>query len=381
MFGYTEKNRAMTPATEPQTDSTAPANRPHDPRGREFKASYNTPFWQDFAAVCGVSRHYIRTRVLICLAISGGAVAALILTDNDMMTICLLGASVIAFLILEPTAFLGRYISKASRYIWASCVGACVAAYMSQRPEIIAAAALWTMCGGFLAIRANKSWLIAQNFKSAMLTPDAIHTHPDSRAARSWDLEGRAIVNGISAELGAACHDYAEAAARKVAYYAGYKAADSCIDDLQEELAEYEGIRRQLDRTKSALKSLQKEHKKLVTDYNSVVARNNEAIKLHVSLAESEARKEADALREEIAILKEEIEDLKKGPEKPESKDERLEKAFLELNMSDKQAGVYAGISESSARGWRNERGIPPKSEREREGTRTETQAKGAERT
>ena len=159
---------------------------------------------------------------------------------------------------------------------------------------------------------------------------------------------------------------YAEAAARKVAYYAGYKAADSCIDDLQEALAEYEGIRRQLDRTKSALKSLQKEHKKLVTDYNSVVARNNEAIKLHVSLAESEARKEADALREEIAILKEEIEDLKKGPEKPESKDERLEKAFLELNMSDKQAGVYAGISESSARGWRNERGIPPKSERER---------------
>ena len=112
MFGYTEKNRAMTPATEPQTDSTAPANRPHDPRGREFKASYNTPFWQDFAAVCGVSRHYIRTRVLICLAISGGAVAALILTDNDMMTICLLGASVIAFLILEPTAFLGRSVRR-----------------------------------------------------------------------------------------------------------------------------------------------------------------------------------------------------------------------------------------------------------------------------
>lgn len=366
MFGYTEKNRAMTPATEPQTDSGAPANRQQDTRNREFKASYNTPFWQDFAAVCGVSRDYIRTRVLICLTVSGGAVAALTLTDNDMMIIFLLGASVISFLILEPTAFLGRYVSKASRYTGASCVAACMAAYMSQRPEIIAAAAIWTLCGGFLAIRANKSWLITQNFQSAMLTTDALHTHPDSRAARSWDQEGRAIVNGIAAELGAACHDYAEAAARKVAYYAGYKAADSCIEDLTEELAGYDGIRADLARTKSMLKSLQKEHKRLVTDYNEVVESKNEAVKLHVSIAEKRASQEADALRAEIARLKEEIEDLKKGPEKPEGKDERLEKAFLELNMSDKQAAVYAGISESSARGWRNERGIPPKSERER---------------
>ena len=189
---------------------------------------------------------------------------------------------------------------------------------------------------------------------------------PHSRAARSWDQEGRAIVNGIAAELGAACHDYAEAAARKVAYYAGYKAADSCIEELQEELAGYDGIRADLARTKSMLKSLQKEHKRLVTDYNEVVESKNEAVKLHVSIAEKRASQEADALRAEIARLREEIEDLKKGPEKPEGKDERLEKAFLELNMSDKQAAIYAGISESSARGWRNERGIPPKSERER---------------
>ena len=310
---------------------------------------FTAPEWFEFEAATPVNQRFKALRAAGFAVCVGGAVV--LAYEGRAPTEQALGllTCVLYVLTFDPFAALGAILARASRVILASVVCLAGIAILIPSPGLIGACIGWTIVAVWAVRRFNRRYLMQDTFASARAIPDAIRTAPESKAGLAWRHGGAKTVNGLAAELGATCKDYAEVKARELAYYIGYQTADTKITELSRKV---EKLR--LENT--LLKDAEAEKNDLLKQIAEQDARNRKARERANTERQQLVKKirELEAVNAELArAVPEEVQE--------DDTDSKLRHAYEVLHMSDREAADFAGVSRSRAMRYRKDNGIEPR--------------------
>ena len=310
---------------------------------------FTAPEWYEFEAATPVNqRHKVLRAAGFAVCVGGAVVLAYMSRPPTEQALGLLGCVLYA-LTFDPFAALGAILARASRVILASAVCLAGTVVLVPSPGLIGACIVWAVVAVWAVRRFNRRYLMQDTFASARAIPDAIRTTPESKAGQAWRHGGAKTVNGLAAELGATCKDYAEIKARELAYYIGYQTADTKIDELSRRV---EKLR--LENT--LLKDAESEKNDLLKQIAETDARTRKAREQ----ANTERQQLIKKIRELEAVNAELIRAVPEEVQE-DNTDSKLRHAYEVLHMSDREAADFAGVSRSRAMRYRKDNGIEPR--------------------
>jgi len=308
------------------------------------------PHWYEFEAATPVNQRYKALRVcgFVC-CVSGAVVDMYLSRPPTEQVLALLGCTLYA-LVFDPFAAIGALLARASRVILASSIVLIGITIVVPSPGLITAAGMWTLTAVAVVRRFNRRYLMQDTFASAKAIPDAIRTAPESKAGQAWRHGGAKTVNGMAAELGATCKDYAEIKVRELAFYIGYQQADGRTQEL---IRRCEKLRLENSLYKSAeaeKNDLQRTIEEMDTEHRKRLERAN--------IERQRLLKKIEELENVNAELVRSVpEDAPVG----DDTESKLEYAFLTLHLTDREAAEYAGCAPARAWRYRRNHNIEPK--------------------
>ena len=309
---------------------------------------FSAPQWYEFEAATPVNQRYKALRVCGFIGCAGGAVVVLYSRPPTEQGLALLGC-ILYVLVFDPFMAVGALLARASRVILSSAVCLIGVTVLIPSPGLVGACVLWGVTSLTIVKRFNRRYLMQDTFASAKAIPDAIRTAPESKAGQAWRHGGSKTVNGLAAELGATCKDYAEIKVRELSYYIGYQTADAKSTELTkrcERLRLENALLKDAEDEKSALlkriEEMDAKHKK---DRERA---NIERSRLNKKIEDLEATN-----AELVRAVPEEVQE--------DDIDSKLHHAFMVLHMTDREAAEFAGCDKSRAWRYRKDKGIKPK--------------------
>ena len=324
-----------------QADSTmihSESNRIKPPRWYEFEAA--TPVNQQYKAlrVCG----------FVC-CVSGAVVVMYMGRPPTEQVLALLGCTLYA-LVFDPFAAIGALLARASRVILASSIVLIGITIIVPSTGLLVATGMWTLTAVAVVRRFNRRYLMQDTFASAKAIPDAIRTAPESKAGQAWRHGGAKTVNGMAAELGATCKDYAEIKVRELAFYIGYQQADGRTQELIRRCEKLRIENATLKGAESEISDLRDEIDRMDSEHRKKLERAN--------IERTRLLKKIEELENVNAELVRSVpEDAPVG----DDTEKKLEYAFLTLHLTDREAAEYAGCAPARAWRYRKDKGIKPK--------------------
>ena len=309
-----------------------------------------SPHWYEFEAATPVNQQYKALRVCGFVTCVSGAVVVMYLgRPPTEQVLALLGCTLYA-LVFDPFAAIGALLARASRVILASSIVLIGITIVVPSTGLLVATGMWTLTAVAVVRRFNRRYLMQDTFASAKAIPDAIRTAPESKAGQAWRHGGAKTVNGMAAELGATCKDYAEIKVRELSYYIGYQTADGRTQEL---------IRRceKLRLENSLYKSAEAEKSELQRTIEEITADNQKRLE-RANIERTRLLKHIEELENVNAELVRSVpEDAPVG----DDTESKLEYAFLTLHLTDREAAEYAGCAPARAWRYRKDKGIKPK--------------------
>lgn len=308
------------------------------------------PQWYEFEAATPVNQQYKVLRVCgFVTCVSGAVVVMYMGRPPTEQVLALLGCTLYA-LIFDPFAAIGALLARASRVILASSIVLIGITIVVPSTGLLVATGMWLLTAVAVVRRFNRRYLMQDTFASAKAIPDAIRTAPESKAGQAWRHGGAKTVNGMAAELGATCKDYAEIKVRELAYYIGYQTADGRTQEL---------IRRceKLRIENATLKGAESE----ISDLRDEIDRMDSEHRKKLERANIERQKLLKKIRELETVNAELVRSVPEDAPVGDDTESKLEYAFLTLHLTDREAAEYAGCAPARAWRYRKDKGINPK--------------------
>ena len=331
-----------------QTDSSLiqADSRAIQPESQRIKP----PHWYEFEAATPVNQQYKALRVCGFVCCVSGAVVVMYMGRPPTEQILSLLGCVLYAITADPFAAIGALLARASRVILASSIVLIGITIVVPSTGLLVATGMWTLTAVAIVRRFNKRYLMQDTFASARAIPDAIRTAPESKAGQAWRHGGAKVVNGLAAEIGADCRDYAEVKARELAYYIGYQAADGRTQEL---------IRRceKLRLENATLKDAESE----ISDLRDEIDRMDSEHRKKFERANQERQKLLKKIRELETVNAELVRSVPDDAPVGDDTESKLEYAFLTLHLTDREAAEYAGCAPAKAWRYRKDKGIQPK--------------------
>ncbi len=312
---------------------------------------FTGPKWFEFEAATPINQKHKALRAAGFICCAGGAVVTMYAGRPLADQITALLSCTLYVLVFDPFAAVGAILARASRVILSSAVFLIGITVFIPVPGLIVSSVLWTAAGVAAVRRFNRRYLMQDTFSSARNIPDAIRTAPESRAGQSWRHGGAKIVNGLAAELGATCRDYAEVKARELSYYIGYQTADGRITELNRE-------NNKLRLRNTILEGAEAEKGELlkrIEEKSAELEKTRERANIDHSRLLNKIR-ELEKANEELARA---LPDA--APDQGDTVESKLDYAFKTLHMTDKAAAEFAGTNKTKAVRYRKEHGIEPR--------------------
>lgn len=308
------------------------------------------PHWYEFEAATPVNQQYKALRVcgFVC-CVSGAVVVMYMGRPPTEQALALLGCTLYA-LVFDPFAAIGALLARASRVILASSIVLIGITIVVPSTGLLVATGMWSLTAVAVVRRFNRRYLMQDTFASAKAIPDAIRTAPESKAGQAWRHGGAKTVNGMAAELGATCKDYAEIKVRELSYYIGYQTADGRTQEL---------IRRceKLRLENSLYKSAEAEK----SDLQRTIEEMSEEHRKRLERANIERTRLLKRIEELENVNAELVRSVPEDAPVGDDTESKLEYAFLTLHLTDREAAEYAGCAPARAWRYRKDKGIQPK--------------------
>lgn len=308
------------------------------------------PHWYEFEAATPVNQQYKALRVCGFVTCVSGAVVVMYMGRPPTEQILSLLGCVLYAITADPFAAIGALLARASRVILASSIVLIGITIVVPSTGLLVATGMWTLTAVAIVRRFNRRYLMQDTFASAKAIPDAIRTAPESKAGQAWRHGGAKTVNGMAAELGATCKDYAEIKVRELSYYIGYQTADGRTQELirrceklRLENSLYKSAEAEKSELQRTIEEMSEEHKKRLERAN---------------IERTRLLKRIEELENVNAELVRSVPDDAPVGDDTESK---LEYAFLTLHLTDREAAEYAGCAPAKAWRYRKDKGINPK--------------------
>ena len=313
-------------------------------------ARIKPPHWYEFEAATPVNQRYKLLRVLGFVCCVSGAVVVMYMGRPPTEQILSLLGCVLYAITFDPFAAIGALLARASRVILASSIVLIGITIIVPSTGLLVATGMWSLTAVAVVRRFNRRYLMQDTFASAKAIPDAIRTAPESKAGQAWRHGGAKTVNGMAAELGATCKDYAEIKVRELAFYIGYQQADGRTQEL---------IRRceKLRLENSLYKSAEAEKSDLQRTIEEMDSEHRKRLE-RANIERTRLLKKIEELENVNAELVRSVPDDAPVGDDTESK---LEYAFLTLHLTDREAAEYAGCAPARAWRYRKDKGIEPK--------------------
>ena len=315
---------------------------------QEGSQRIRAPKWYEFEAATPVNQQHkiLRAAGFVCCA--GGVVVTMYAGRPPAEQVLALLSCVLYVLIFDPFAAVGAILARASRVILSTAVFLIGITIYLPVPGLVIASVLWTAAATAAVKRFNRRYLMQDTFSSARNIPDAIRTAPESKAGLAWRHGGAKMVNGLAAELGATCRDYAEVKARELSFYIGYQTADDRITELNRK---NERLRLEVTMYKDA-EAEKGELLERIEETNAELIKVRERANIDRSRLLSKIQELEKANAELSRALPE------AAPDQGDTVETKLEYAFKVLHMTDKAAAEYAGTNKTKAVRFRKENGI-----------------------
>ena len=313
-------------------------------------ARIKPPHWYEFEAATPVNQQYKALRVCGFVCCVSGAVVVMYMGRPPTEQVLSLLGCVLYAITADPFAAIGALLARASRVILASSIVLIGITIIVPSTGLLVATGMWSLTAVAVVRRFNRRYLMQDTFASAKAIPDAIRTAPESKAGQAWRHGGAKTVNGMAAELGATCKDYAEIKVRELAYYIGYQQADGRTQEL---------IRRceKLRLENSLYKSAEAEKSELQRTIEEMDNEHRKRLE-RANIERQRLLKKIEELENVNAELVRSVPDDAPVGDDTESK---LEYAFLTLHLTDREAAEYAGCAPARAWRYRKDKGINPK--------------------
>ena len=308
------------------------------------------PHWYEFEAATPVNQQYKALRVCgFVTCVSGAVVVMYMGRPPTEQVLALLGCTLYA-LIFDPFAAIGALLARASRVILASSIVLIGITIVVPSTGLLVATGMWSLTSVAVVRRFNRRYLMQDTFASAKAIPDAIRTAPESKAGQAWRHGGAKTVNGMAAELGATCKDYAEIKVRELAFYIGYQQADGRTQEL---------IRRceKLRLENSLYKSAEAEK----SDLQRTIEEMSEEHRKRLERANIERQRLLKKIEELENVNAELVRSVPEDAPVGDDTESKLEYAFLTLHLTDREAAEYAGCAPARAWRYRRNHNIEPK--------------------
>ena len=308
------------------------------------------PHWYEFEAATPVNQRYKLLRVCGFVCCVSGAVVDMYLGRPPTEQILSLLGCVLYAMTADPFAAIGALLARASRVILASSIVLIGITIVVPSTGLLVATGMWTLTAVAVVRRFNRRYLMQDTFASAKAIPDAIRTAPESKAGQAWRHGGAKTVNGMAAELGATCKDYAEIKVRELAFYIGYQQADGRTQEL---------IRRceKLRLENSLYKSAEAEK----SDLQRTIEEMSEEHRKRLERANIERQRLLKKIEELENVNAELVRSVPEDAPVGDDTESKLEYAFLTLHLTDREAAEYAGCASARAWRYRKDKGISPK--------------------
>ena len=308
------------------------------------------PRWYEFEAATPVNQQYKLLRVLGFVCCVSGAVVVMYMGRPPTEQVLSLLGCVLYAITADPFAAIGALLARASRVILASSIVLIGITIVVPSAGLLVATGMWTLTAVAVVRRFNRRYLMQDTFASARAIPDAIRTAPESKAGQAWRHGGAKTVNGLAAELGATCKDYAEIKVRELAFYIGYQQADGRTQEL---------IRRceKLRLENATLKSAESE----ISDLRDEIDRMDSEHRKKLERANIERQKLLKKIRELENVNAELVRSVPEDAPVGDDTESKLEYAFLTLHLTDREAAEYAGCAPARAWRYRRNHNIEPK--------------------
>jgi len=308
------------------------------------------PQWYEFEAATPVNQRHKALRVcgFVC-CVSGAVVVMYMGRPPTEQVLALLGCTLYA-LVFDPFAAIGALLARASRVILASSIVLIGITIVVPSTGLLVATGMWSLTAVAVVRRFNRRYLMQDTFASAKAIPDAIRTAPESKAGQAWRHGGAKTVNGMAAELGATCKDYAEIKVRELAFYIGYQQADGRTQEL---------IRRceKLRIENSLYKSAEAEK----SDLQRTIEEISEEHRKRLERANIERQRLLKKIEELENVNAELVRSVPEDAPVGDDTESKLEYAFLTLHLTDREAAEYAGCAPARAWRYRRNHNIEPK--------------------
>ena len=313
-------------------------------------ARIKSPHWYEFEAATPVNQRYKLLRVLGFVTCVGGAVVVMYMGRPPTEQVLSLLGCVLYAITADPFAAIGALLARASRVILASSIVLIGITIVVPSTGLLVATGMWSLTAVAVVRRFNRRYLMQDTFASAKAIPDAIRTAPESKAGQAWRHGGAKTVNGMAAELGATCKDYAEIKVRELAYYIGYQTADGRTQEL---------VRRceKLRLENSLYKSAEAEK----SDLQRTIEEMSEEHQKRLERANIERTRLLKRIEELETVNAELVRSVPDDAPVGDDTESKLEYAFLTLHLTDREAAEYAGCASAKAWRYRKDKGIKPK--------------------
>ena len=308
------------------------------------------PHWYEFEAATPVNQRYKLLRVLGFVTCVSGAVVVMYMGRPPTEQVLSLLGCVLYAITADPFAAIGALLARASRVILASSIVLIGITIVVPSTGLLVATGMWTLTAVAVVRRFNRRYLMQDTFASAKAIPDAIRTAPESKAGQAWRHGGAKTVNGMAAELGATCKDYAEIKVRELAYYIGYQTADGRTQEL---------IRRceKLRLENATLKGAESE----ISDLRDEIDRMDSEHRKRLERANIERTRLLKKIEELENVNAELVRSVPEDAPVGDDTESKLEYAFLTLHLTDREAAEYAGCAPARAWRYRRNHNIEPK--------------------
>ena len=308
------------------------------------------PHWYEFEAATPVNQQYKALRVCGFVCCVSGAVVVMYMGRPPTEQILSLLGCVLYAIAFDPFAAIGALLARASRVILASSIVLIGITIVVPSTGLLVATGMWSLTAVAVVRRFNRRYLMQDTFASAKAIPDAIRTAPESKAGQAWRHGGAKTVNGMAAELGATCKDYAEIKVRELAFYIGYQQADGRTQELIRRCEKLRIENATLKGAESEISDLRDEIDRMDSEHLKRLERAN--------IERQRLLKKIEGLENVNAELVRSVPDDAPVGDDTESK---LEYAFLTLHLTDREAAEYAGCAPARAWRYRRNHNIEPK--------------------
>ena len=309
-----------------------------------------SPHWYEFEAATPVNQQYKALRVCGFVCCVSGAVVDMYLSRPPTEQILSLLGCVLYAITADPFAAIGALLARASRVILASSIVLIGITIVVPSTGLLFATGMWSLTAVAVVRRFNRRYLMQDTFASAKAIPDAIRTAPESKAGQAWRHGGAKTVNGMAAELGATCKDYAEIKVRELAFYIGYQQADGRTQELVRRCEKLRLENALLKDAEAEKSDLQRTIEEMSEEHQKRLERAN--------IERTRLLKRIEELENVNAELVRSVpEDVPVG----DDTESKLEYAFLTLHLTDREAAEYAGCAPARAWRYRRNHNIEPK--------------------